>query len=390
MKKIGDRVYYFGLADKDRKIFDQLVPLLQGTTYNSYAIRGDNKCALVDTMYSKFEGRYIDMLAASGLKFDYIISNHAEPDHSGAMNSVLKMFPEAVVLCSQKCSQNLQNMVGVDAGRIRVVGDGEELDLGGVTLKFLMTPWVHWPDTMFTYYVEEKMLFSCDFFGAHFTNFELFADDSPELADSAKRYYSEIMMPFANFCRKYLKLAEELAPSMILPSHGAVYANPEFILNLYREWTSPDPTQKVLIGYISMYENTKLMSEYLGSAMRALGLEAKLVDLMETDEGELAMDLIDASALVIGVSMVLAGPHPRAVYAAYLASLLRPKLKFYSVIGSFGWGGNLTGAIESNLKIPGLEKIEPVIAKGRPLPADFAALDALAQTFKQKLSDLNK
>lgn len=390
MKKIIDNVFYCGLPDRDRKLFDQLVPLVQGTTYNSYLVKGTQKCALIDTMYAKLGEEYIDMICASGAEIDYIISNHAEPDHSGCIAPLLKIFPKATVLCSEKCAQNLQNMLGIDSSKIRVVADNEELDLGGATLRFMMTPWVHWPDTMCTYYVEEKMLFSCDLFGAHFTNFELFADDSVALAESAKRYYSEIMMPFANFCRKYIKTVEALQPAMILPSHGAVYKNPEFILNLYRAWTSEKATSKILIGYVSMYDNTKLMAEYLANALRTRGLEVAIADLMEIDEGELAMELIDATALVLGTSMVLAGPHPRVVYASYLVNILRPKLKFYSVIGSFGWGGSLTGAIEANLKLNTLEKLEPVIIKGRPVQKDFEALDALANTFKEKIEALVK
>ena len=166
MKEIAPGVFYCGLHDRNRKLFDQLVPLPQGTTYNSYLVEGAEKRALIDTMYEKLLGPYCDMIAARGAKIDYIVSNHAEPDHSGAIPTLLKTYPEAVVLCSPKCAENLVNMLGVDPSRIRAVADGEEVSLGGRTLKFIMAPWVHWPDTMFTHLVEDNFLFSCDYFGA--------------------------------------------------------------------------------------------------------------------------------------------------------------------------------------------------------------------------------
>ncbi len=387
MKKIADGVFYCGIHDRQRKVFDQLVPLPQGTTYNSYLVKGADKTALVDTMYEKFGGQYMDVIASSGEKIDYIISNHAEPDHSGMIPKLLETFPEARVCCSSKCAENLQNMLGVNPERIDTVTDGQELPLGGKTLKFIPTPWVHWPDTMCTFLVEDAFLFSCDFFGAHYTKHELFADCSPDLALAAKRYYAEIMMPFANFCAKYLAKTRALAPKMILPSHGPVYrgGDVEFIQNLYAQWTSPAASKKVIIAYVSMYENTTLMVDYLENALKKRGIETAKADLMETDEGELAMELVDASGLVFGTSMVLTGPHPKSIYAAYLANILRPKLKVSAVIGSFGWAGNMTAPIEAVFTQTKPEKLPPVLAKGRPDKKTFEELETLAETMAAKL-----
>ena len=387
MKKIADGVFYCGMHDAQRKVFDQLVPLPQGTTYNSYLVRGADKTALIDTMYEKFGGQYMDMIAASGEKIDYIVSNHAEPDHSGMIPKLLETFPEAKVYCSPKCAENLQNMLGVNPERIAAVADAQELPLGGKTLKFFLTPWVHWPDTMCTFLVEDSLLFSCDFFGAHYTKHELFADCSPDLALAAKRYYAEIMMPFANFCAKYLAKTRSLAPKMILPSHGPVYkdGDVEFIQNLYAQWTSPATSKKAVIAYVSMYDNTTLMVDYLENALKKRGIETVKADLMETDEGELAMELVDASGLVFGTSMVLTGPHPKSIYAAYLANILRPKLKVAAVIGSFGWAGNLNAPIESMFTLTKPEKLPPVLAKGRPDEKTFEELEKLAETIATKL-----
>ncbi len=389
MKKILDGIFYCGIHDKTRKVFDQLVPLTQGTTYNSYLVQGSEKTALIDTMYAKFSEQYLDMLASSGAKIDYIISNHAEPDHSGTIPALLDIFPEAQVYCSAKCAENLVNMLGVSLTRIHVVADGEELSLGGRTLKFILAPWVHWPDTMFTQIVEDNILFTCDYFGAHYTANELWADCSAELVLAAKRYYAEIMMPFAKFCVKYLAKVRELSPNMVLPSHGPIYDKQgvAFIENLYEEWTNEKPLRKVILAYVSMYDNTLLMSNYLENALLSRGVAVAKADLMETDEGELAMELVDSAGVVFGTSMVLTGPHPKTIYAAYLANILRPKMKFGAVIGSFGWGGNLTAPIEAMFTLTKPKMLEPVIAKGRPTDDDFKKLDLLADSIVEFLDN---
>lgn len=379
MKPITDNIFYCGILDRERRVFDQLVPLSQGTSYNSYLVKGTRKNALIDTMYAKFCDEYMREIIASGVKIDVIVSNHAEPDHSGAIPALLERFPDAVVLCTEKCADNLVNMLHVDRARISVVKDGDVCELGGKTLRFIAAPWVHWPDTMFTYCEEDKALFTCDFFGAHYTNFEVFADKSEALAESAKRYYAEIMMPYRNFCAKYLSKVLEMNVGFILPSHGPVYkgADISFITGLYQKWVSPEVSRKVVVAYVSMYDSSKSMSEYVARRLRENGVEVALVDIMESDEGEIAEQLIDAAGLVLGTSMVLACPHPKTPYVAMLANILRAKIKFYAVIGSFGWGGNLSSVVDAAFTFIKPKKLDDVIVKGRPLAEDFVKLDGL-------------
>lgn len=381
MKEIFDNVFYCGRLDKNRMVFDQLVPLKQGTSYNSYLVKGADKTAVIDTMYAPFAAEYVQELCDCCSNIDYIISNHAEPDHSGAIGALLEKFPKARVLCTAKCAENIVNMLHVDPASITVVKDGESVDLGGKTLQFMAAPWVHWPDTMFTYCPEDKALFTCDFFGAHYTNFDIFADKSDELRESAKRYYAEIMMPFRNFCAKYLAKVIEMNPNYLLPSHGPVYkgADISFITDLYKQWASPDVARKVVIAYISMYDSSKTMSEYLCKKLQDNGVSVILADIMESDEGCIAEELIDAAGLVFGTSMVLSGPHPKTPYVATLANMLRAKIKFYAVIGSFGWGGNLSGSIDAAFNVIKPKKLPDVIVKGRPREEDFAHIDALVE-----------
>ncbi len=388
MKEITKGIYYCGYRDKDRQVFDQLVPLTQGTSYNSYLIKGSRYTALIDTMYAKFADEYVNNIIESCDKIDYIVSNHAEPDHSGAIPKLLQAFPNARVKCSEKCADNLENMLHVDRSHIDIVKDGETLSLGDKTLQFIMAPWVHWPDTMFTYCQEDNAIFTCDFFGAHYTNFDLFADKSSDLVKSAERYYAEIMMPFRNFCAKYLAKILDMNVGMILPSHGPIYKGADdvkFITDLYAKWTSPEVSRKVVIAYISMYDSSKLMSEYVAEKLKESNVDVVLADISESDEGELAEVLIDAAGIVFGTSMVLAGPHPKTPYVAMLANILRTKIKFYAVIGSFGWGGNLSAVVDSAFTIIKPKKLDDIIIKGRPRQEDFARLDSLVEKILNEL-----
>ena len=389
MLPIKNNVYYLGSKDINRKLFDQLIPLPQGTTYNSYLVVGSEKTALVDTMYPKKIHELIEKLDAEGIKkVDYIIANHGEQDHSGALPTLVSKYPEAKIVTNAKCKDIVQNLLHLDEEKFHVVGDGDELSLGDKTVKFVLAPWVHWPDTMFSYLKEDKMLFTCDFLGAHYTKNDLFADYTDELVEAAKRYYAEIIMPFRSFAKKYTDKVKAMDIDMILPSHGPVYDKPEWILDLYADWTSDRVENKVVIPYVSMYESTTMLVDRLNKKLTEAGIEVKLFDLIHCDEGELTMELVDCATVVLGASMVLAGPHPAAVTAAYLVNALRPKFRYYSIIGSYGWGGNLEGTIEKMFTIIKPEKLDYVIVKGQPRQADFEKIDALAAEIAAKHKSL--
>lgn len=385
MTELAPNIFACGEKDKDRKMFDQLIPLPEGTTYNSYFVKGSEKCALIDTVYPPKVELLLDKIEEANIeKIDYIISNHAEQDHSGAIPALLERFPDAMVVTNERVRDNIVSMLHVSEDKFIIVKDGDSVSLGDKTLEFILAPFVHWPDTMFTYLVEDKYLFTCDLFGAHYTTGDVWADYSDALLNSAKRYYAEIMMPFRSFAAKYCKKIREIDPKVILPSHGPVYDKPEYILGAYDDWTSDKVKNKVIMPYVSMYDSTKIMAEYLTKKLEEKGVEVVLWDLIEGDTGELLIDAVDAATMVIGVSMVLSGPHPSAVYASYLLNALKPKLKYYSIIGSYGWGGNLTKVIENMFTIIKPEKLEYVIIKGRPKGDDFDKLNALANEIAQK------
>ena len=389
-REIKPGVYWVGAIDWDRRLFDALVPLPDGTSYNSYLIQGSEKTALIDTVDPTMEHVLINHLNQLGVKnIDYVIANHAEQDHAGVLPQVLAKYPRAKVVANPKCKVMLIDLLMIPEEKFITVNDKETLALGDKTLEFIYTPWVPWPETMSTLLSEEKILFSCDFFGSHLATTDLFVSDEWQAIEAAKRYFAEIMMPFRTNIQKNLEKLEDYAIDIIAPSHGPVYDKPESILKAQHSWVFDEPKNIVVLPYITMHGSTHKMVEHLVEALVQKGVTVKQFDLTVTDIGKLAMALVDAATLVIGTPTVLAGAHPSVVYAAFLANALRPKLRFVSIIGSYGWGGKaveqLTGLI-SNLKV---ELLEPVLDKGFPKEADFKALDNLAATIAQKHKEHN-
>ena len=391
-RKIKDRVFWMGSVDWDSRLFDSLIPLPDGTSYNAYLIEGSEKTVLLDTVDPPMANEFMAQLEGVA-KIDYVVSQHAEQDHSGTIPRVLEKYPDAKLISTPKAKGLLIDLL-IDLLKISddvfiTVDDGETLSLGDKTLKFIYCPWVHWPETMVTYLEEDKILFSCDFFGSHIATTDLFVTDEGRVYEAAKRYYAEIMMPFRSIIKKNL---EKLAPydlEIIAPGHGQVFPNPEFILDAYRDWTLGAPRNTVVLPYVSMHESTKLMVEHLVAALVEKGVRVELFNLTVTDIGKLAMAFVDAATIVVGTPTILAGPHPYAAYSAILANALRPNTKFLSIIGSYGWGGKtvetLAGLIP-NLKV---EIIEPVLCKGVPSEKDFNALDDLAAIIAQKHKENN-
>ena len=378
-------IFSVGYIDWDRRLFDSLIPLPDGTSYNSYLIKGSEKTALIDTVDRLVPQSLLDNLASLGIThIDYVIANHAEPDHSGALPQVTAQYPDAKIVCTERCKGMLIDLFHLPVEKFRTVSDRETISLGNRTLEFIHAPWVHWPETMLTYLKEDKILFPCDFFGSHLTSTDLYVTDEGQVYEAAKRYYAEIMMPFRTTIQNNLQKIKDYEFKIIAPSHGPMHNKPDFIIKAYHSWAYDDPSNIVVLPYVSMHGSTKKMVDYLVGALAQRGVAVKQFDMSATDIGKLAMALVDAGTIVIGTPTVLAGPHPAVVYAAVLANALRPKAKFASVIGSYGWGGKAVEAIASlipNLKV---EIIPPVLCKGQPRETDYQALEKLAETIAQK------
>ncbi len=379
VREIKPNIFSVGAQDWDRRLFDELIPLPEGTSYNAYLIIGSEKTALLDAVDPTKEKELIANLQDLGVKkIDYIVSHHAEQDHSGAIPKVLELYPEAKVVANEKCKRMLIDLLLIPEDRFLRIEDGETLSLGDRELEFIFAPWVHWPETFLTYLREDKILFPCDLFGSHLATSDLYATDFPRVYSAAKRYYAEIMMPFRVNIKGHLERLNDYEISLIAPSHGPIYDKPEFILQAYRDWVSDEVKNEVLLPYISMHGSTRRMVDYFIDCLIKRGLTVKPFNLTRTDIGELAMALVDAATLVIGCPTVLNGPHPVVLYAVALMNALRPKVRFASIIGSYGWGGRMLEQIKGGLNNLRVEFIEPVIIKGYPEEEDFRSLDRLA------------
>ena len=388
--KLTEGVYWVGAIDWDRRLFDSLIPLPDGTSYNSYLIKGSDKTTLIDTVDHTMTDvlmRHLNQLEIK--KIDFVVANHAEQDHSGSLPHVIERYPEAKVVCTPRCKDLLIDLLMIPEGKFITVNDKDTISLGNRTLEFIHAPWVHWPETMLTYLREDRILFPCDLFGSHLATNNLYVTDEGWVYEAAKRYFAEIMMPFRPNIQKHLERLKSYAIDIIAPSHGPAYNKPEFIMKAYHGWVFDEPKNVVVLPYISMHGSTHKMVEYFVEALTERGVTVKQFDLTVTDLGKLAMSLVDAATVVVGTPTVLAGPHPNVISAVFLANALRPKLRFVSIIGSYGWGGKTVEQLSAMLPNLKVEVLPPVLCKGLPKEADFKSLDRLADTIAQKHKENN-
>jgi len=376
--RLAEGVTRFGAQDFDRRLFDELIPLPDGTSYNAYLVEGSEKTALIDTVDPRKASAFETWLTTIE-RLDYLVTQHVEQDHSGSIPIVLERFPRARILTTPKAKPMIVDHLHVAENRIRTVEDSETVDLGGRTLEFLHAPWVHWPETMLTYLREDRILFTCDFLGAHLATTELYSSGREPVYEAAKRYYAEIMMPFRTPIKKHLKRLADYDIAIIAPSHGPAHEDPSFILDAYDHWVNDAPENLVILPYVSMHGSTGLLAEHLIDALGQRGVRVEPFNLTVTDLGKLAITLVDAATVVFATPTILTGPHPSALSAAYLIAALRPKLRHAGVVTSYGWAGKATESLTDLLGSLKVDWLDPVKVQGQPHQADYEALDRLAE-----------
>ncbi len=358
--KIKDGVFYTGAFDPDLRVFDIVIPTAHGTTYNSYFIQGSEKSALIDTVKLNTKDQLISKL--SGLtdisKIDYIVINHTEPDHSGSLHIIKEIAKDATLVYSKNAHHFVKHIIKKDYNNI-TVGDGDSLDLGGKTLQFISAPFLHWPDTMFSYLKEDKILFPCDFFGAHYCDANVFNDllaDKDEAFEAFKFYFTHIMRPFKNYSLSALDKLKNYDIEIIAPSHGPILRKD---LKKYIDWymeaskaSNPDSAvKKIAVIYASAYGNTEEMAKHIAKGANIDGLtEVSLINLVESDIKDVVDNIERADAVIVGSPTLNAKP-PKPIFDM-ISSLvmLNVKNKRAAVFGCYGWSGEAVQMVQDILK----------------------------------------
>ncbi len=386
---IAPNVFWVGVKHHNRRLFDALIPLPHGTSYNAYLVKGSQKTALIDTVNPGFDQELLDKISehTDPAKIDYVVMNHAEPDHAHALVTILDVAKGAKLVTGAKGRDAAMMYFNVDPARIVVVDESSRIELGGKTLKFVDAPWLHWPETIFTYLEEDRILFPCDFFGSHLAVGEFYADEygNERALDMAKLYFAEIMMPFRKPGLNALEKVNKLAPKMIAPSHGVIWREPKVILDAYSDWDGEKMQKKVMIVYVSMWGSTEKMVLALRDDLVDKGIPVILFDIPNTEIGHIAKELVDTPVVVIGAPTVLGGVHPAAAYATLLVKVLRAPTKYGAVLTSFGWGGGAIKQIQELLTGSKIEILGAVEVKGPPKQAEFEKVKDLAGKIAEKL-----
>jgi flavorubredoxin len=369
LRKNIDWVGYVDWSVRDFHSYDTE----RGATYNAYLVR-DEKTALIDAVKGPYAADLMRNISAlvDPAKIEYVVCNHAEPDHSGAMPAVMAAMPQAQVVCDRKCAEALAEHYDTSKWKFHLVATGDSISLGRRTLKFVETPMVHWPESMFTYIPEEKLLFSMDAFGQHFATSERFDDETSlcTIMEEAKAYYANIVMPYGKSVKACLEQTAGLEIDMIAPSHGIIWrSHPKKILAAYRNWMECRPKPKVLVIFDTMWESTAAMADAILEGAATDGVHAKLIAIRRSNLTRIATEVLDAAAIAFGSSTLNRGMMPMAAAALNYLEGLRPTGKSAFAFGSYGWGRGGAEAVEKQLQAIGWDILRgPIRSKYRPTP----------------------
>jgi flavorubredoxin len=352
--ELSENVWWVGALDPDLRVFDIIMRAEQGTSYNSYLVKGTAKTAVIETVKNGFGAEYLDKIKMliDPAQIDYIILNHMEPDHSGSVGALLELAPQACVVVSKSGEHFIKNILNHDCNLLKM-GDGDVLDLGGKTLKFIAAPFLHWPDSMFTYLVEDRILFDCDFLGAHYADPLLFGDLDPNsrFFNDFKYYFDHIMRPFKRYALQALDKLANYPLRMVAPGHGPVIRRDVAkYLQCYREWSLSNPEQdRAIIAYVTAYGNTAKLAERIAAGINQAGAAAEIYNLGDISPADLVDQIEGSKGLVLG-SPTINGDAVKPVHDL-LSSLatLNLKGKLGSAFGSYGWSGEAVPILESRM-----------------------------------------
>ncbi|HEX2920685.1 MAG TPA: FprA family A-type flavoprotein [Bacteroidales bacterium] len=395
---VNKDVKWIGIKDYDIKTFDIVMTTEFGTTYNSYFINAEKK-ALIEVAKEKFSETYIKKLWAvtDPSEISYIVLDHTEPDHSGSLSLILKLAPEAVVVGSGNAIRYLEDIVNVPF-KSQVVKDGDKIDLGNKTLRFIAAPNLHWPDSIYTYLEEDKILFTCDSFGAHYCTENMFSDFGKDHTTAFKYYFDVILKPFSKFMLKAIEKIRPLNIEYICPGHGPIHNEniskaielSERYSNEYVNVTGSN-SKRILISYVSAYGYTKEAAGIIASAIKDFdGIEVKLLDIETIQPSELDSEITKSAGIIVG-SPTINQNTLLPVYTLFaLINPIRDKGKLAGTFGSYGWSGEAPKIILENMKLLKLNVLNETSSfKFAPSGDKTTALKAYGRLFAEKFLELN-
>ena len=392
--KVAENVYWVGAIDWDvRNFHGYTYTTHRGTTYNAYLVL-DEKVALVDTVNAGFGQEMLKRIGTliDPARIDYLVANHGEFDHSGAIPEVMRVAPQAKLICSRKGEQTLRRYFGDQEWDITVVGTGDEINLGQKTLRFIEAPMLHWPDSMFTYIPQEALLLPNDAFGQHLATSQRFADEVDEclVFDEAAKYYANILWPFSSLVIKKIEEVQEmeLEIATIAPSHGLIWRNPSRIIEAYLRWAQGEAEPRVVVVYETMWGSTRRIARALVEGIQQEGVEVSLYALPTSDRSDVIADLLEAKGILVGSSV-----HNNDMLlnmAAFLEDLkgLKPVGKIGAAFGSYGWGSRAIPQMEEKLRQAGVELVEADLSSQfAPDQDDLEHYIAFGQEFARKVKE---
>lgn len=392
--EIADKIYSVGCRDWDIRDFHGY-STYEGTTYNSFLILGE-KNILMDTVKEKFANEFITNISRiiDPKKIDIVISNHAEMDHSGAIPKIMKLIGEdKPVYCSKMGAKNLKSHFNKEYN-FQIVGSGDELKIGNRTFSFLETKMLHWPDSMFTYLVEDAILFSSDAFGQHYAG-DMFFDDEigDEIIPHARKYYANILLHFSSRVQALLKDVAKmnLKINMICPDHGILWRdNPSKIIEAYDRWSKQKPANKAVILFDSMWESTTKMAKSVTSGIESENVNVRLMNTRKWHRSDIMTEIIEAGAIAVGSPTLNNGIFPVIADVMTYIKGLRPQNKIAAAFGSYGWSGEAVKILNKEFDEMKFEIIDDGL-KVQYVPDDddlkkcFDLGVKLAKTLKEKI-----
>ena len=389
--EIKPGVFWIGAKDPELRVFDDLFPTEYGTTYNSYLIKGADKVAIIDTVKHTYTDEYIEKIKSlvDPANIDYIIVNHTEPDHSGSLEHLLEFCPNATVVSSQAAKTFLGNLIHKRFNS-HVVKDGETIDLGGKTLRFVLAPFLHWPDTMFTKLEQDNIFFTCDAFGTHFCGKSgIFNDEMPDFKKDTFFYFDCIVRPFKDKVLAAIEKVRHEVIDCICPSHGPIVrTDPWKTIQLYEKWSKqPDGKKKISILFLSPHGNTEKMANAVANGARSVdGVEVELHHITHLTMDEIRDKMEASNALIFGIPTINRDIPPP--FWNVLASLsgLRLKGNIAAIFGSYGWSGEATKMAEERLKSLNFKLPVPAIrAPFNPRPEILTQCEEMGRSIAEEL-----